>query len=328
MARWRTDFELVNSVSIAFSLCSLVASGAIFATYFCLGLARAPSFRVILLLVCSDMLYALQALFLWTDPDRLYNRGLCVAQAFFSNFSNLAQLGWTSVMALILFLENKHLLLHAELFSRSRCLTYVSLGFVLPLIFSLPPLFGAYSPADNVCWITLDESESLCDPRYFEEFGPYCPAYNQVFVVIVYVLVWGSILANCVLYARIILFRRAHLQAIRSSVESGQSREEVASLHLLVFPLGQLLLWVFPTLHRIIGLAGGADAGEPLLSVLHYASLALSGVVNMFIYGCNPLVRAQLKAFCARRKGGNKPEDQPLIYLPQGPTEDKEYDTD
>lgn len=39
--------------------------------------------------------------------------------------------------------------------------------------------------------------------------------------------------------------------------------------------------------------------GQPLLSVLHFSSLSISGFVNCVIYGFNPLVRYKLKMkFC------------------------------
>ncbi len=70
----------------------------------------------------------------------------------------------------------------------------------------------------------------------------------------------------------------------------------MSSFHLLIFPIGQLVVWIFPTIHRIVNLVDNRK-GEPILSVLHYSSLSLTGVVNMFIYGCNPLVRSHLRVF-------------------------------
>ena len=44
------------------------------------------------------------------------------------------------------------------------------------------------------------------------------------------------------------------------------------------------------------------NLGEPLMSVLHFSSLSISGFVNCLIYGFNPLVKYKLKQIFGREQ--------------------------
>lgn len=82
------------------------------------------------------------------------------------------------------------------------------------------------------------------------------------------------------------------------------------SLHLIIFPVAQLIIWIFPTIHRVIGFFD-RELAEPLLGVLHFSSLSISGFVNCVIYGFNPLVRYRLKMRFTRQSIGVAP----MVYF-------------
>ena len=85
------------------AILSIIGSLAIFVTYIWFKLYRIPSFKVIILLCIADFIQAIQALLLGQDRSNLFDKARCLTQAFLNNWSNLCQLGWTFVMAYILY---------------------------------------------------------------------------------------------------------------------------------------------------------------------------------------------------------------------------------
>ena len=78
---------------------------------------------------------------------------------------------------------------------------------------------------------------TLCDPLYFDNYGNFCFSHNEFFSIILYALVWLSIIFNVTVYVRIIWLRKKNYKAFRESAVTHQSEEDVTSLHLLIFPL-------------------------------------------------------------------------------------------
>ena len=93
----------MNTFAIVFSIISLIACLFIFGTYFCLSIWRLPSFLIILLLIFSDFIYAIGTLIMWTNTEFLYEKQRCLTQSFLQQWSNISQISWTTVMAIILF---------------------------------------------------------------------------------------------------------------------------------------------------------------------------------------------------------------------------------
>ncbi len=82
-------------------------------------------------------------------------------------------------MAIILYSENIKKMLSPQIFTPKRRLLYFFLGLIIPTVISLLPVINmAYSPDEYLCWITTNHSASLCDPKYFEIYGPFYLSYH------------------------------------------------------------------------------------------------------------------------------------------------------
>lgn len=209
-------FSTVAWHGIGCSLVSIMGSLLIISSYFLFALYKFSPFRVILFLTFADLLYSICRLIMWDNQMNLFDEARCYTQAFLETWATFSQLGWTMVIAIMIFSENIQKKIPAEIFSTPRWVLYLILGFVVPTVLAIPGLFFVYSPDQYWCWIKIPGSKIVCNPLFHKHYDDTCDSASMTLIILFLVLTWGVIITNTTLYFLIICYRQRE-DLLRSS---------------------------------------------------------------------------------------------------------------
>ena len=145
-----------------------------------------------------------------------------------------------------------------------------------------PFIWKGYGNSGYWCWISINQGEAASDALMLTCFYIFC---------------WLAILYNIA----VTLYIRRHLQHLRMlKVDAFYER-------IKYFPIMLTIFWTFPSVNRILQMAG-RKAFIP--EVLHIIFESSYGFCNMMLYAMNPavksIIKAKVQSFSRSGSGGSE----------------------
>jgi len=203
-----------------------------------------------------------------TPRDNLY--GVCFTQAVTLQFTQIAQLGWISVIALNLYL----VVSNGEAPDQYEVVYHVFVWFSATVLTILPVTYNAYGHTVLWCWLILQDKQIF---RMYIFFGPLLVVFISVSVL--YFLIWRAVKTRIGIYVE------------------WNRKDKLAALtqRLIVFPL-LLGFYIFP----FINFWAEANKNFLVLFILQSIFAPLVGLTNVIVYALDFDTRRMWKQYFAK----------------------------
>ncbi|CAG9320174.1 unnamed protein product [Blepharisma stoltei] len=270
--------EILYYVEISSAIPSFLGTSFICLAYIYFKELRGFTFRLVVYLAIADMFTALS----FAVPHYL-SQELCLIQALVLNYSSLASVLWTSVIAFTLYrgVVNEEMELEG---SEINCI-FFAWGIPLLLEF-LPFITESYGYAEGWCWIKIQNLESDIN------FQSATYRYGMIWrMVTYYIPLWIVIIYNCLVYWKV----TNRVMETMDDVSSDNRTRHLILNRLRLYPFILVFCQVPVTIHRIYAFFDYNELAMFILAICAGFFLLINGFLNAFVYGFTDSVKQSIR---------------------------------
>jgi len=197
-------------------------------------------------------------------PEGSLASDLCYVQAGLLQFSQTAQLGWITIIALNLYI----VVSSGESPDQWEVMYHFVVWFVASVLTVIPIAYTSYGYTALWCWITDDWA------TYFQVYVFYCPLLVVIVSIsLLYILIWRAVTYRIGVYAEWSINQNQKLTALTK--------------RLIVYPL-LLVFYLFPL---IIHLVVKPEQKFFALYALRAILVPMLGILTVIVYGMDKELR-------------------------------------
>ncbi|CAG9313294.1 unnamed protein product [Blepharisma stoltei] len=265
-------------INAAVSSLSLLGSMFIITVYLSFKELRVFAFKLVSILSCLDAIHALAFLIPSYDENNSHSP-LCQLQSVALTFCTLANVLWTAMIALALYLA----VIHEKRLGEHYKWYALIFAVLVPLCISwLPYITDSFGTAQGWCWID--------DSKKWGTIWRYSLFYGPLWIVIPF---------NIIVYFKVI--KKIQLE-IGNVSEQQQMRKQLMR-RLVMYPIILVICFTPVTISRVWEIF--VDCPPREMSVISGFFTCINGLLNALVYGMTKSVRESLKSWIFRERGEN-----------------------